>query len=109
MKRVVLAALLAACGGHPHVAAPARPAHAPPTGNDPACPVEIPGTSATVEDTANGAAFVFVTTGDIDAVRELDVPGGARIEITSDDPASLQASLRTRAEKMASGSCRNAQ
>lgn len=121
MKRVVLAALLAACTGH-HAAGPAKPVHAPPTGNDPTCPVEIPGTSATVEDTATGAALVFVTTGDIEAVRargkalaatnpkatELDVPGGARIEITADDPAALQAELRTKAESMASGSCRNA-
>lgn len=40
----------------------AAPASA--TAGDPSCPLEVPGTSVTVEDTATGAALVFVTTGD---------------------------------------------
>lgn len=56
---------LAACG------ATSRP---PPTtarlaADDPSCPLLVPGTSLTVEDTATGAALVFVTTGDPLAVR----------------------------------------
>jgi len=33
------------------------------------CPAEVSGTSVTVEDTANGAALVFVTTGDVAELR----------------------------------------
>jgi hypothetical protein len=40
------------------------------TVSDPTCPVEVPGTSVTVEDTDKGAALVFVTTGDVAQVRE---------------------------------------
>ncbi len=36
---------------------------------DPSCPVTVPGTTVTVEDTATGAAFLFVTTGDPELVR----------------------------------------
>jgi hypothetical protein len=36
---------------------------------DPTCPVLVAGTSVSVEDTSDGAAFVFVTTGDAAAVR----------------------------------------
>lgn len=39
------------------------------TTSDPSCPLEVPGTSISVEDTANGAALVFVTTGDAAQVR----------------------------------------
>lgn len=41
----------------------------PAAGADPTCPVEVPGTSVTVEDTATGAALVFVTTGDVAELR----------------------------------------
>lgn len=37
--------------------------------DDPSCPLLVPGTSLSVEDTTNGAALVFVTTGDPLAVR----------------------------------------
>lgn len=37
---------------------------------DPTCPVEVPGTAVAVEDTADGAALAFVTTGDPAAVRQ---------------------------------------
>lgn len=36
---------------------------------DPTCPLLVPGTSVSVEDTAEGPAFVFVTTGDVAGVR----------------------------------------
>jgi hypothetical protein len=36
---------------------------------DPTCPLLVPGTSISVEDTDKGPAFVFVTTGDVAAVR----------------------------------------
>lgn len=59
--------VIAACG-----AKQPAPSNPPPTGSaseaahatDPSCPLEVPGTSVTVEDTATGAALVFVTTGD---------------------------------------------
>lgn len=72
--RLALAALaaaltLAACGGSSTPAASTTPPAAR-SGDDPTCPVSVPGTSVSVEDTATGAAFVFVTTGDVAAVRE---------------------------------------
>ena len=67
MSRLLVIALVAACGG-------SSPKHEtpppPPPGGDPSCPVEVPGTSVTVEDTATGAALVFVTTSDVAAVRK---------------------------------------
>jgi hypothetical protein len=36
---------------------------------DPSCPVEVPGTSASVEDAGGGVSLVFVTTGDVAEVR----------------------------------------
>jgi hypothetical protein len=61
-----LAAL--ACGGSP---VPSRPASTPDRAlaDDPSCPLLVPGTSLSVEDTTGGAALVFVTTGDPLAVR----------------------------------------
>jgi len=41
----------------------------PAVAGDPTCPLLVPGTSISVEDTAEGPAFVFVTTGDVAAVR----------------------------------------
>ncbi len=54
--------------------APAKPPTAEPTGSapasdDPSCPLLVPGTSISVEDAAEGPAFVFVTTGDVAQVR----------------------------------------
>lgn len=63
-----LSLALLACGGS---STPARvtttaPAEQPATD----CPMDVPGTSVTVEDTTTGAAFVFVTTGDVARVRD---------------------------------------
>jgi len=70
MKRLMLLVLLAGCGGggatHSHE--PAKP-EPPAAATDPSCPLEVPGTSISVEDTTAGAALVFVTTGDAAAVR----------------------------------------
>lgn len=69
MKQLCLILIvLAACGSKP-AKAPDSPAPPPATADDPSCPLLVPGTSLTVEDTANGAALVFVTTGDAAAVR----------------------------------------
>ncbi|MDB4958878.1 MAG: hypothetical protein JWO36_6447 [Myxococcales bacterium] len=81
MKRLTLALVLAACGGSGNQnppatvakpkdtlpkegAVPAKPA------DDPTCPILVPGTSISVEDAPNGAAFVFVTTGNVADVRK---------------------------------------
>ena len=63
---LALFALLAACGG----SAKSTPATKPVATDDPSCPVSVPGTSVTVEDTAGGAALVFVTTGDAADLRK---------------------------------------
>ena len=64
--RSLLFAALVACGAK---APPAQTASPPATADDPSCPLVVPGTSLSVEDTAGGAALVFVTTGDATAVR----------------------------------------
>ena len=98
---LVLAGALAACG---HPAPPAAPAAlaapaAPAADDDPSCPVLVPGTSVAVEDIADGAALVFVTTGDAAAVRKR---------------ASVLADMHTKhdgpahAQHLASGSCKMA-
>jgi hypothetical protein len=64
-----LASAASACGGS---STPATSSTTPkPAGaaSDPSCPVAVPGTSVTVEDTATGAALVFVTTGDVAELR----------------------------------------
>src|SRR5437867_3294705 len=68
VKAVIIALLLAACGSGSKKPAdqPQKPAA---TADDPTCPIVVPGTSITVEETAEGPAFVFVTTGDVAAVR----------------------------------------
>ena len=66
MIRCCLALALATACGAPHD----RPTTVTqPHDDDPSCPVLVPGTSVTVEDTDKGAALVFVTTGDVDGVR----------------------------------------
>lgn len=40
-----------------------------PSTDDPSCPLLVPGTSISVEDSPEGPAFVFVTTGDVAQVR----------------------------------------
>lgn len=37
--------------------------------DDPSCPLLVPDTTLTVEDTQAGPSFVFITTGDVEAVR----------------------------------------
>ena len=59
--------VVAACGSKPPPANP-EPV-APAKADDPSCPLLVPGTSLSVEDTTGGAALVFVTTGDAAAVR----------------------------------------
>src|SRR6187402_2762029 len=66
---LAVSAAASACGGS---SAPATSRATPKTAsdaNDPSCPMVVPGTSVTVEDTATGAALVFVTTGDVAEVR----------------------------------------
>lgn len=50
-------------GNHGLASSDPAPAH------DATCPLEVPGTSVTVEDSTDGAALVFVTTGSADEVR----------------------------------------
>ena len=59
---------LVACGGSAPKTSTTQSAP-PAAAADPLCPVEVPGTSVTVEDTATGAALVFVTTGDAAELR----------------------------------------
>jgi hypothetical protein len=68
MKRCLMLICIAACGGTPAAKSPEPPA---PTAkaDDPTCPLLVPGTSLSVEDTTTGAALVFVTTGDAASVR----------------------------------------
>jgi hypothetical protein len=68
-KSVLFAVLLAACSGS------SKPATTPTStpvsaAEDPTCPVSVAGTSVTAEDTANGAALVFVTTSDVGELRK---------------------------------------
>ncbi len=64
---VTAALALGACGGSSPPAAATTPAAT--AAADPSCPVEVPGTSVSVEDTSTGAAMVFVTTGDVAELR----------------------------------------
>ena len=68
--KVVIAALLvvtAACSSGSKKGPDQPP---PPTSaDDPSCPLVVPGTSIAVEETPDGPALVFVTTGDVAAVR----------------------------------------
>ncbi len=73
MKKVCLSLLIAtaACGGTSTATQDTTPVAAPgpAAADDPTCPLVVPGTSLSVEDTTTGAALVFVTTGDAKAVR----------------------------------------
>jgi hypothetical protein len=60
-------AVLAACGSSKPTSM--APGPAPTTTSDPSCPVAVPGTSVTVEDLNNGAALVFITTGEVAELR----------------------------------------
>ena len=60
-------ALLIGCGSSAKPVDPVKPL--PVAADDPSCPLVVPGTSISVEDTADGPSFVFVTTGDVAQVR----------------------------------------
>jgi hypothetical protein len=67
---VLLAGLLVGACGSP-AKSPTTPPSEPttPASDDPSCPLLVPGTSISVEDTTEGPAFAFVTTGDVAQVR----------------------------------------
>jgi hypothetical protein len=69
LSALLLSLALAACGGSSKGSSTTQPAKPTQATDDSMCPVEVPGTSVTVEDTATGAAFVFVTTGDVGELR----------------------------------------
>lgn len=70
MTRLCLAlALAAAACGSKTSSAPSTTSDKMAVADDPSCPLVVPGTSISVEDTTMGAALVFVTTGDPLAVR----------------------------------------
>lgn len=69
-KSVLFAMLLAACGGSSQSSTATTTPPPATAAADPTCPVEVPGTSVTTEDTATGAALVFVTTGDTGELRK---------------------------------------
>ena len=64
---VLLSLVIAACGGGTQSSPAPKTANA--EQSDPSCPVDVPGTSVTVEDAAAGASLVFVTTGDVAELR----------------------------------------
>ena len=67
LVKLLALALLIGCGSS---AKPVDPVKPPPVAaDDPSCPLVVPGTSISVEDTADGPSFVFVTTGDVAQVR----------------------------------------
>lgn len=134
MRSLVLFLLVAACGGQP--AKHDTTVQAPPQASDPTCPLEVPGTSVTVEDANDGAAMVFVTTGnaaDVQtradafaaahatanngfaamvaksaAVTSQHVDHGAKLVFTGSDAASIQSELRMHAGHLSAGSCQMA-
>jgi hypothetical protein len=68
LKPMLLSLALAACGSSSSSSTSTIPKSTAPA-NDPSCPAAVAGTSASVEDAPNGAAIVFVTTGDVADVR----------------------------------------
>ena len=122
--------LLVACGGAPAKHEPAPPP--PPAASDPTCPLEVAGTSISVEDTNDGAALVFVTTGDAAQVQTRadafaaahgtsatgfagmvaasakvtaqHIDHGAKL-VFSGDAAAIQSELRMHAGHLSAGSC----
>jgi hypothetical protein len=88
MKMLCLSLLLclAACGGKP-APKPTEPMAPTAKTDDPTCPLVVPGTSVSVEDTPTGAALLFVTTGDAAAVRTRAVALAA-MHNKHDGPAS---------------------
>lgn len=66
---VVLGVSASGCGSNRGSSTVPTTSTTAPADADPTCPVSVPGTTVTVEDTAIGAAFLFVTTGQPDHVR----------------------------------------
>ncbi len=129
--------LLIACS-HPATQAPATtPKPASSAASDPTCPLEIAGTSVTVEDTNDGGALVFTTTGDAAAVQARadafaaahgkpgappfaamvapsakvtaeKIDGGAKLVFSGGDASALQSELRMHAGALGAGSCKMA-
>lgn len=71
LPALFLSVALAACGGSssPATTTTTPTKSGPTTADDPSCPVTVAGTSVSVEDAPDGAALVFVTTGDVAEVR----------------------------------------
>ena len=75
MRGLALITALAACSRPPAPAPVEPPPPAEPAPSRPlaasalACPIRVPGTSIRVEDTDDGAAMIFVTSGDVDSLR----------------------------------------
>lgn len=78
--------LAAACGGSSSPATSTTTPRTSTAANDPSCPVAVPGTSVTVEDTPSGAALVFVTTGHVADVRRR---AGALAQMHNDHHAAM--------------------
>ena len=121
VRRLFLLALVACGQPAAHSTTPPPAPH-----GDPSCPVEVPGTSVTVEDMPTGAALVFVTTGDVtelqsraktfsmvqtESQRTVDnIDHGARITYAAkpEQISALQSELRMHAQHLATGSCKMA-
>lgn len=129
--RSLVFVLLVACGGQPAKHEPTVPTP-PSSASDPTCPLEVPGTSVSVEDTNDGGALVFVTTGDADGVQKRadafaaahgaattgfaamvaasakvnaqHIDHGAKL-VFAGDAASIQSELRMHAGHLSAGSC----
>lgn len=71
LPALFLSLAIAACGGGSTSTTTASTVPKTPSAqpSDSSCPIDVPGTSVTVEDAPNGAALVFVTTGDVAEVR----------------------------------------
>ncbi|MBA2540147.1 MAG: hypothetical protein H0V17_10970 [Deltaproteobacteria bacterium] len=82
-----LIALAGACSSS-KTSAPTSTPKSTVVSGDTSCPVSVPGTSVTVEDANNGAAFAFVTTGD---VAELRKRVGEMAKMHNDHHASMGA------------------
>lgn len=85
MLRSFLVVALAACS-HPAQTIESK-APVAPSPDDPTCPLIVPGTTVSVEDAPDGAALVFVTTGDAAAVR---TRAGALAKLHNDGTKSDQ-------------------